>query len=42
MSTPHLPAGRPCLPHPGLQPPSYKLAQHGDGERETFIQPLQP
>lgn len=24
------------------QPPSYKLAQHGDGERETFIQPLQP
>jgi hypothetical protein len=22
-----------------VQPPSYKLAQHGDGGRETYIQP---
>lgn len=21
------------------QPPSYQLAQHGDGERETYVQP---
>lgn len=39
-------AAAPCMPfkvqllRPApMQPPSYKLAQHGDGGRETYIQP---
>ena len=29
----------PLCAHPAMQPPSYRLAQHGDGERETYIEP---